>query len=86
MANFVIAGQRYTVNRSLFAQTISKTPSHELAQNMESLAELERCHNVGVLVCSPEDWDEVVGMAKDIGFELGWREFSQSCGITLEVR
>lgn len=86
MSEFFVGGRRFVVNRDLYAQTLGRQPINELMKDLVGLGELEKCKEIGLLSCTPEAWGEVIGMARDITFEIDWRTFTRSCGITMEVR
>jgi hypothetical protein len=86
MAQFVVDGQPFSVNREAYKRKVVRSAISSLEMDLVNLGELEKAYAAGVLICKESDWDELVGIAQDIANELGMRSLLQSCGITKEVR
>lgn len=86
MATFYTRGHRYTASLELIAPTIPHQSVDELASNLEYLAKIEEEFEAGLVVVAPDDWREIVAIAKALADELVWRSFFRSVGIYMEVR
>lgn len=86
MAKFRVGTETFIVSKALYEAVIPRMSESRLQESLMDLVALERAHEVGKLICEPQDWNEIVELAKKLAFEMSWRPFVQSLGISMEVR
>lgn len=86
MAEFFVRGQRFVISPELYTDRIPRMSDHALHQSVVDIGEIAVGCSNGEVSIALDGLRELRSLQKKLVFEIEWRKFSRSCGITLEVR